>query len=143
MLDVAPVIAIQEDLHFLSTGMKNITERHGEDYGALRKKMESIYKLDQWDKPLNGGQGISLALPRERSALVEEAGLYWLRSYFAIVEKREKESYGKEEKALRDSIWARILAYYFLGDKSVIVGVKLGAPIDALTLGFLPPTIRY
>jgi coproporphyrinogen III oxidase len=143
MLDVAPVIAVEEDLHLLRTGMKRITEKHGENYEALSNQMAHIYKLDQWEKPLNGGIGISLLLPDKQSDLVKEAGFHLLRSYLAIVEKRKQEPYSEEDIALRDSAWTRMLEYYFLGDQSFIVAVQQGAPLEALTLTFLPPAARY
>jgi coproporphyrinogen III oxidase len=143
MLDVAPVVAIEEDLHLLRVEMKSVTEKHGENYEALRNQMANIYKLDQWEKPVNGGIGISLVLPDQQSSLVKEAGFQLLRSYLTIVEKRKKEPYSKEDIDLRDSVWARILEYYFLGDQSFIIAVKQGAPIEALTLSFLPPAVRY
>ena len=41
-LDVAPVATSTEDLNFLHAGIKKITERHGEDYETLRKKVVDL-----------------------------------------------------------------------------------------------------
>jgi coproporphyrinogen III oxidase len=143
MLDLAPVVVVKEDMDLVRTEMKSVTEAHGENYEVLRNQMAAIYKLDQWKNPINGGIGISLLLPDTKSSLVKEAGFQLLRTYLSIVEKRRIEPYSKAERALRDSVWARIVEYYFLGDQSFIVAVKQGAPIEALTLSFLPPSVRY
>jgi len=143
MLDVIPVAAREEDLRFLAVEIKKITEKHGVDYETLRKRVENIYKMDQWEKGVNAGIGIYLDLAKEQFDLVKEAGLQWLAFYFKIVEKREKEPYDDEDVALMDSARARILEYYLLGDMSISVSQKLGVPLEALTLGTLAPTIRY
>ncbi|MBW1838501.1 MAG: coproporphyrinogen III oxidase, partial [Deltaproteobacteria bacterium] len=143
MLDVVPVAASEEDLHFLAGGLKKVIEKHGVDHETLRKKVENIYKMDQWEKGLNAGIGIYLDLAKEQLDLVKEAGFQWLTSYFTIVEKRGKESYDSEEVALMDFARARILEYYFLGDMSITIAQKIGVPLEALTLGTIAPTIRY
>jgi coproporphyrinogen III oxidase len=143
MLDVVPVAAHEEDLNFLADGLKNVVEKHGVDHEPLRKKVENIYKMDQWENGINAGIGIYLDLAKEQLALIKEAGSQWLTSYFTIAEKREKESSTSEEVALMDSARARIMEYYFLGDMSISVAQKIGVPLEALTLGTLAPTIRY
>jgi coproporphyrinogen III oxidase len=143
MLDVVPVAAHEEDLNFLADGLKKVTEKHGEDYGTLRKKVENIYKMDQWEKGINAGIGIYLDLAKEQLDLVKEAGFQLITSYFTIAEKREKETFNSEEAALMDSARARIMEYYFLGDMSITVAQKIGVPLEALTLGTIAPTIRY
>jgi coproporphyrinogen III oxidase len=143
MLDVVPVAASEEDLHFLAGGVKKVIEKHGVDHETLRKKVENIYKMDQWEKGLNAGIGIYLDLAKEQLDLVKEVGFQWLTSYFTIVEKRAKESYDSEEVALMDFARARILEYYFLGDMSITIAQKIGVPLEALTLGTIAPTIRY
>ena len=143
MLDVAPVVVVKEDLDRVRTEMKSVTETHGENYEALSTQMANIYKLNQWKSPLNGGIGISLMLPDTKSSLVQEAGFQLLRTYVSIVEKRKTEPYSKADRALRDAVWTRMVEYYFLGDQSFIVAVKQGAPLEALTLSFLPPSVRY
>jgi coproporphyrinogen III oxidase len=143
MVDVAPAVRNEEDLRFLGAEAKKITEKHGEDYEALRKKMASIYKLEQWEKPVNAGVGIHMPTVKERFELIKEMGLHWLRSYFSIVEKRQGESYSEEDVALRDAVQARILEYYLLGDRSILIAVKLGVPTEPMTLSLLGPNIRY
>jgi coproporphyrinogen III oxidase len=143
MLDVVPVAAHEEDLNFLADGLKKVIEKHGVDHEPLRKKVENIYKMDQWEHGINAGIGIYLDLAKEQLALIKEAGSQWLTSYFTIAEKREKESSTSKEVALMDSARARIMEYYFLGDMSISVAQKIGVPLEALTLGTLAPTIRY
>jgi coproporphyrinogen III oxidase len=79
----------------------------------------------------------------EQFAVLKEAALHWLRCYFTIVEKRAQESYGREDVALMDSARARILEYYLLEDMSITASLKMGVPLEAMTLGILAPTIRY
>ena len=143
MLDVVPVAAHGEDLNALSDGLKKITEKQGVEHEPLRKKVENIYKMDQWEKGLNAGIGMYLDLAKEQFDLVKEAGFQWLTSYFTIAEKREKEPFTSEEEAMMDFARARIMEYYFLGDMSISVAQKIGVPLEALTLGALAPTIRY
>jgi coproporphyrinogen III oxidase len=143
MLDVVPVAAHEEDLNFLADGLKNVVEKHGVDHEPLRKKVENIYKMDQWEHGINAGIGMYLDLTKEQLDLIKEAGFQWITSYFTIAEKREKETATSEEVALMDSARARIMEYYFLGDMSITVAQKIGVPLEALTLGTLAPTIRY
>ena len=143
MLDVAPIVSIEDDLLLLGDGIKDVTEKYGEDYEVLRKMMENIYKIDQWEKPLNGGIGISLLLPENKSGLVKEAADGLLRDYFTVIDKRKDEPCNYEELKLRDSFWSRMVEYYLLGDKSLIFAVKTGLPLDPMTLSFLPPVARY
>ena len=142
-LDVIPVAARKEDLHFLAGEIKKVTERHGEDYEALRSKIKDMYKMDHWEKAINAAIGIRLELANEQFDLVKEAGLQWVTSYFTIVEKREKEPYASKDVALMDSIRTRILEYYLIGDISMRVVHKQGIPLEAMSLGTFAPTIRY
>jgi coproporphyrinogen III oxidase len=143
VLDVAPVAQSEEDLRFLADGIKQLTERHGEDYEALRKKMENMYKLDQWEKAVNGGIGIHLPSALERFDMIKEAGQQWFRSYCSIVSKRINEPYDEQDEACMNSVRARILEFYLIGDRSIGISMKLGVPLEALTLGLLAPVIRY
>ena len=142
-LDVVPVAAHEEDLCFLAEEIKRIVEKEGEDYKTLRRKIEGMYKMDHWEKPLNAAIGIRLELAREKFDLVKKAGLQWLTSYFTIAEKRSKEPYDREEKSLMDSIRTRIVEYYLLGDISIRVALKQGIPLEAMSLGTFAPTLRY
>jgi len=142
-LDVVPVAACEEDLRFLAGGIRRIVKKHGENYEALRSKIEGMYKMDHWEKAFNAAIGIRLELAREKFDLVKEAGLQWLTSYFTIVEKRRKEPYDKEEKSLMDSIRTRIVEYYLLGDISIRVALKQGIPLEAMSLSTFAPTLRY
>jgi coproporphyrinogen III oxidase len=142
-VDVAAVAACEEDLSFLSTEMKKVAERHGEDYETRRKGLESIYKMDQWERAVNAAVGMRMESPKEKFDLVRDAGLQWFRSYLAVVEKRQNESYDKKDVAVMDSVRARILEYYLLGDMATGVGMKLGVPLEAMTLSILAPTVRY
>ena len=142
-LDVIPVTPCEEDVQFLANEIQKVTKRHGEDYEALRRKIENMYKMDHWKKPLNAAVGIRLELPKEQFDLVKEAGLQWIISYFTIVEKREKEPYDSKDVALMDSIRTRIAEYYLLGDISIRVALKQGIPLTAMSLGTFAPTLRY
>jgi coproporphyrinogen III oxidase len=143
MLDVVPVAGHQEDLDSLQAGIKGVAAKHGVDYQALNKRVQNIYKMDQWEKGYNAGIGIYLGFTPDQFEVVREATRLWLTSYFAIVEKRQKESYGKEDEALMNSVRARILEYYLLGDMSITFSTKLGVPLEALTLQTLAPRIQY
>ena len=142
-VDVAPVAACEEDLGFLSAQMKNVAQRHGEDYESRRKGLEKIYKMAQWEKAVNAAVGIRLEAPREKFDMVRDAGLEWFRSYSAIAEKRQNESHDKEDTVLMHSIRARILEYYLIEDMATGVGIKLGVPLEAMTLSSLPPMVHY
>jgi len=142
-LDVIPVTPCEEDIQFLAGEMKKVTTRHGEDYEALRRKIENMYKMDHWEKPLNAAAGIRLELAKEQFDLVKEAGVEWINSYFTIVEKREKEHYNEKEVTVRDSFRTRIAEYYILGDVSIRVALKQGIPLTAMALGTFAPTLRY
>ena len=102
-----------------------------------------MYKMDHWEKPLNAAIGMRLELAEEQFDLVKEAGLQWIKSYFTIVEKREKELYESKDVALMDAIRTRIVEYYLLGDISMRVALKKGVPLDAMSLGAFAPTLRY
>jgi coproporphyrinogen III oxidase len=142
-LDVVPVAAREEDLHFLAGEIKKVTERHGEDYEALRRKIKDMYKMDHWEKAINAAIGIRLELANEQFDLVKEAGLQWISSYFTLVERRDKEPYAREDVSLMDSIRTRIVEYYLLGDISIRVALKQGVPLEAMSLGTFAPTMRY
>jgi len=142
-LDVAPVATSRRDLNFLQAEIKKITEKHGVDYEALRRKLENIYKMDHWDKALNAGIGIRLELSKEQFDLVKEAARIWVESYFKIVEKRAREPFSKKQEDLMYSVRARIMEFYMLKDLSFRVSQKLGVPLEALTLGLFAPTVKY
>ena len=84
-----------------------------------------------------------MSLGATRLALVKEAGLTWLESYFEIVEKRKREQFTEKQNALMYAVRARIMEYYLLKDISVKVAQKLGVPLEALSLAHFAPTIRY
>jgi len=142
-LDVAPVATSTEDLNFLHAGIKEITERQGEDYEILRKKVVDIYKRDHWDKAVNAGIGVRLELAKEQFDLVREAGLKWVECYFKIVERRAPEPYSEEEDALMNFVRARILEFYMLKDMSFEIIRKLGVPVEWMALIHFAPTLRY
>jgi coproporphyrinogen III oxidase len=142
-LDVAPVAARKEDLKFLQTKIKKVTEKHKQNYETLRAKLKDLYWMDSWDKALNAEIGIRLELGSDQSALVKEAGLTWVESYFEIVEKRKREQFNEKHNALMNDARARIMEYYLLKDLSVKVAQKLGVPLAALSMAHFAPTIRY
>jgi len=142
-LDVAPVATSQEDLNFLHKEIRKITEQHGENYQALRKKLVDIYKRDHWDKAVNAGIGLRLELAQEQFDLVKEAGLKWVECYFTMVEQRAQEPYDEEEEALMNSVRARILEFYMLKDISFKIILTLGVPVELMALIHFAPTIRY
>ena len=142
-LDVVPVAVCEEDLRFLAGGIRRIIKKHGENYEALRSKIEGMYKMDHWEKALNAAIGIRLELANEQFDLVKEAGVQWISSYFTLVERRDKEPYAREDVALMDSIRTRILEYYLLGDISMRVALTQGVPLEAMTLGTFAPRLRY
>jgi coproporphyrinogen III oxidase len=143
MVDVAPVAAREEHLRFLDAEIRKIVERHGADFQALRKKEENIYKLEQWAKPVNGAVGIHMPTEKELFGLIRDAGLNWLKLYCTVVEKSQNEPFTSEDMALRDSVWSKIMEYYYLGDISINAGLKIGIPLEATNLSLLAPTLKY
>lgn len=143
MVDVAPAVRNEEDLRLLSDGVKEIAEKHGQDYETLRKKMADIYKLPQWEKPLNAGVGMHMPTAKESFDLIKEVGPHWLKAYFALAERRMNESYNDEDVALMNTVRNRVFEYYLLGDRSIAIAVKIGIPLEPMTLSLAAPTIRY
>ena len=143
MMDVIPAVPIEEDLRYLGTEMKKVAEKYGEDYEALRQKGANIFKLEQWEKPINAGVGIHNPTAKERVDMIKEEGHVWLRSYFNIVEKRIKETNTDEDLERMNSVRARILEYYYFGDISLPEAIKLGIPLEAINLMLIAPTIHY
>jgi len=143
MVDVAPVAAREEHLRFLDAEIKKIVEKHGADFQALRKKEENIYKLEQWAKPVNGAVGIHMPTEKELFGLIRDAGLNWLKLYFTVVERSQNEPYTSEDIALRNSIWIKIMQYYYLGDISINAAVKIGIPLEGIDLCLLAPTLQF
>ena len=143
MMDVIPAVPIEEDLRFLGAEMKKVADKHGEDYEALRQKGAKIFKLEQWEKPINAGAGIHNPTAKERVDMIKEEGQVWLRSYLKIVEKRINEPYTDEDVERMNSVRARILEYYYLGDISLPEAIKLGIPLEAINLMLIAPTIHY
>lgn len=143
MMDVIPAVPIEEDLRFLGAEMKKVAEKHGEDYEALRQKGAKIYKLEQWEKPINAGVGFHNPTAKERLEMIKEGGQVWLRSYFKVVEKRVNEPFTAEDLERMNSVRARILEYYYLGDISLPEAIKLGISLEAINLMLLAPTINY
>jgi coproporphyrinogen III oxidase len=142
-LDVAPAAARKEDLKFLQTKIKKVTEKYGQGYEALRAKLKDMYWMEPWVKALNAEIGIRLELGSDQAALVKEAGLAWIESYFELVEKRKKEQFTEKQSALMYNVRARIMEYYLLKDISVKVAQKLGVPLEALSMAHFAPVIRY
>jgi len=142
-LDVAPAAARKDDLKFLQTKIKKVTEKYRQDYEALRAKLKDMYWMESWGKALNAEIGIRLELGSDQAALVKEAGLNWLASYFEVVEKRKRERFTEKQSAQMYAVRARIMEYYLLKDISVKVAQKLGVPLEALSLAHFAPAIRY
>jgi coproporphyrinogen III oxidase len=142
-LDVAPAAARKDDLKFLQTKIRRVAEKYGHDYKALRKKLKNMYWMEPWGKALNAEIGLRLDLGSDQSALVKEAGLTWIESYFELVEKRRKEQFTEKQSALMYQARARIMEYYLLQDLSVKAAQKLGVPLEALSLAHFAPAIRY
>jgi coproporphyrinogen III oxidase len=142
-LDVAPVAARKEDLRFMQNKVRKVIEKHKQDYEALRAKLKDLYRMDSWDTELNAEIGIRLELGSDQAALVKEAGLNWVESYFEIVEKRKGEQFNEKQNALMNTARARIMEYYLLKDLSVKVSQKLGVPLEALSMAHFAPIIRY
>ena len=142
-LDVAPVAARKEDLKFMQNRVKKVTEKHKQDYETLRLKLKDLYRMESWDNALNAEIGIRLELGSEQAALVREAGLTWIESYFEIVEKRKREQLNEKQNTLMNAVRARIMEYYLLKDLSVKVSQKLGVPLAALSMAHFAPTVRY
>ena len=143
MMDVIPAVPIEEDLRFLGTEMKKVAEKHGEDYEALREKGAKIFKLEQWERPINAGVGIHNPTDKERVDMIKEEGEVWLRSYLKVVEKRVNEPYTDEDVELMNLIRAKIMEYYYLGDISLPEAIKLGIPLEAINLMLVAPTLRF
>jgi len=143
MMDVIPAVPIEDDLRFLGAEMKKVAEKHGEDYEALRQKGAAIFKLEQWEKPINAGVGIHNPTEKERVDMIKEEGQVWLRSYLNVVEKRVHEPYTDEDVNRMNSVRARILEYYYLGDISLPEAMKLGIPLEAINLMLIAPTLHY
>jgi len=142
-LDVAPVAARKEDLKFMLNRVKKVTEKHNQNYELLRAKLKDLYWMESWDKAINAEIGIRLELGSDQAALVREAGLTWVESFFEIVEKRKREKFNEKQNALMNAVRARIMEYYLLKDLSVKVAQKLGVPLAALSMAHFAPTIRY
>jgi coproporphyrinogen III oxidase len=123
--------------------VKRVTEKHKQDYEALRAKLKDMYWMDSWDKAINAEIGIRLDLGSDQAALVREAGLTWIEAYFEIAEKRKREQFNEKQNALMNAARARIMEYYLLKDLSVKVAQKLGVPLAALSMAHFAPTIRY
>lgn len=143
MMDVISPVLVEEDLSFLGAEMKKVAEKHGEDYEPLRNKGAQIFKLEQWEKPINAGVGIHNPTAKERVEMIKEEGRVWLSSYLKIVEKRINEPFTDEDVERMNAIRARILEYYYLGDISLPEAIKLGIPLEAINLMLLAPTIHY
>jgi len=143
MMDVIPAVPIEEDLCSLGAEMKKVAARHGEDYEALRQKGAAIFRLEQWEKPINAGVGIHNPTDKARVDMIKEEGQVWLRSYLDLVEKRVNEPYTDEDVERMNWVRARILEYYYLGDISLPEAIKLGIPLEAINLMLLAPTIHY
>jgi coproporphyrinogen III oxidase len=142
-LDVAPVATCREDLNLLNEEIRKITEKHGEEYEPLRKKLIDVYKMDQWEKAVNAAIGIRLDLVASQFDLVKEAGLRWLECYLKIVERRASEPFDKEEETLMYAVRARIMEFYLIKDMSFKVIQKLGVPLEMMALIHFAPTIQY
>jgi coproporphyrinogen III oxidase len=141
--DIASIVENKEDQEFLRNEMKQMIEHHGGDYKTLKKKVENIYKMDSWEKPLNDGAGMRLELKKEQAELLKEAGIKWVECYFKIVERRSKDTYDDFKSALMNTVRARLMAFYLLKDQSFKVAHEIGTPLETLTLMAFPPVIRY
>ena len=142
-LDLAPVAMSMNDLTPLQTGIKALTERYGEDYDCLRRKVAGMYKCDHWNNALNAGIGIRLELSQERFDLVKEAGEKWLEWYCALLEKTAPEPFNPDDAALMYQVRSRILEFYMLKDRSFQIIQKLGVPLETMALAHFAPTIHY
>lgn len=141
--DTASIVENKEDQEFLRKEIKQMIEHYGGDYTTLKQKVENIYKMDSWEKPLNDGAGMRLELKKEQSALLKEAGVKWVECYFKIAERRSKDTYDDSKLALMNAVRARLMAFYLLKDQSFKVAHKIGTPLETLTLMAFPPVVTF
>jgi coproporphyrinogen III oxidase len=142
-LDVAAVAAVKTDLRMLQNRIRALAEDHNKAYEGLRSKLNNMYCRDGSDKPVNAGIGIRLDLKNSDYDLVRDCTLCWIESYFEIVEKRRKDSFTVRQEVIMNHARARIMEFYLLKDVSFKVALKLGVPLEALSLGNFAPGIRY
>jgi coproporphyrinogen III oxidase len=142
-LDVVPVAASIDDLDFLHSEIRNVTSKYGENYEALRKRVEGIYKMDHWDNALNAGIGMRLEISGEQVDFVQEAALTWLNIYLKITAKRVETQHSKEDALLMYAVRARIMEFYMLKDMSFKVIQELGITADVMGMVHFAPVIKY
>jgi coproporphyrinogen III oxidase len=143
MMDVIPTVRIEEDMEFLSSEMKKVTAKHGQEHEPLRKKGYEIFKLPTWEKPIGAGAGIHNPTDKALVEMIKEEGRIWLDAYLKIVEKRKDEPYKDEDLKKMNSIRCNLHEWYYLGDKSLSVANQMGVPMEAINLMIAPPTMHY
>lgn len=142
-IDVAPVATRREDLQYLADGITKLTKEYNIDYDNLRKRILHMYKMDQWNSPVNAAIGIRLELTADQFPFVSEAGLKWLEWYFTVVDKRRNASFMDHDAAEMDRVRSCILEFYMLKDMSFQIIQKLGVPLEVMALVHFPPTLHY
>jgi coproporphyrinogen III oxidase len=141
-LDVAPVAASTDDLDFLHSEIRNVASKYGDNYEALRKRVEGIYKMDHWGNALNAGIGMRLEISGEQVDFVQEAALKWLNVYLKLSAKRVKAPYSKEDVNLKDAVHAQIMEFYMLKDMSFKVIQELGITAEVMGMVHFAPGIK-
>lgn len=141
-LDVAPVAAGTADLAFMQHELVNVVSKYDVNYETLRKRVEGIYMMDHWEKPLNAGIGMRLELGAEQGGCVREAAHTWLNAYLKIASEKAEAPYTSEETALMHSVHARIREFYLLKDLSFKVIQELGIPAGVMGRVHFAPVIR-
>jgi len=142
--DIFPYFPESEDTSFFAEGIKELCNRHGEDYEKLRKTRADFFMSKYRKEKVGSHAGIySFHLEEKEFDFFKDMAETFFKMYGAIVVKRKGRSFTEKDSALRlkiHGIWAQ---WVLLEDEETKYGLDKGIPPDALLTAILPPNATF
>lgn len=143
VLDLFPVMRIEEDLETMRHLMDGVADKFGRDRKKMREGLDIQYNMEHWSFPLATGVGCKLLqLDEEDLDLLITAYLTFFNAYLDIFKKRKDAPFSEEEIRLKLERNGKWLEYFTLKDRAVKMAQVSGVPPQVLiSLGFPPSAI--
>ena len=133
-----------EDASLFAGGMKELCNRHGQDYEKLRKTRADFFMSKYRKEKVGSHAGIySFHLKEKDFDFFKDMAETFFVVYGDIVGKRKGKSFTEKEKNLRLKIHGIWTQWILLEDEGTKYGLDKGIPPDALLGAILPPNATF
>jgi coproporphyrinogen III oxidase len=144
--DLTPYYLFDEDVkHFHST-LKNICNRHNQEFYPRFKKWCDEYFFIKHRGEGRGVGGVFFDYIRDEPEkffrFVKELGQGFLQAYLPIVERRRTQSYTQREREWQLIRRGRYVEFNLLYDRGTLFGLETHGRTESILMS-LPPTVKW